>query len=174
VEDPLARLALLEQETEHVLIRLEDGQLAEPTGQQHFDFEGEAETPRPAAPRCVRSEPWRQRAHYLEDAGELEAAELAYRQALLEDGPDADLCFNLGNVLYARGHKDQAVERFRQAVELDPDYPEAWNNLGIALEGLNQKPEAIDAYRQAIARNPQFTNPYHNLADLLDQMGIAK
>src|ERR1700756_4714396 len=40
VEDPLARLALLEQETGHVLIRLEDGQLAEPSGQQHFDFEG--------------------------------------------------------------------------------------------------------------------------------------
>lgn len=173
VEDPLARLALLEQKTGHVLIRLEDGQLAEPSGQQHFDFETEPK-PSPAEPPCIHSEPWRQRAHYLENAGELAAAELAYRRALLEEGPDAELCFNLGNVLYALGHKEQAVERYRQAVELDTNYPEAWNNLGSALEELNQTSEALDAYRRAIALNPQYADPYHNLADTLDQMGQVK
>jgi Tfp pilus assembly protein PilF len=71
---------------------------------------------------CKRSELWRQRAHYLEDAGELEAAELAYRQALLEEGPDPEVCFNLGNVLHALGRKEQAAERYRQVVELDTDY----------------------------------------------------
>jgi tetratricopeptide (TPR) repeat protein len=173
VEDPLARLALLEQETGHVLIRLEDGQLAEPTGQQHFDFDGDAKTQKPTAP-CIRSEPWRQRAHYLEDAGELEAAELAYRQALLEDGPDPGLCFNLGNVLFGLGRKEQAVERYRQAVEVDNNYPEAWNNLGSALEELNHLQEAIDAYRRAITLNLGYADPYHNLADLLDQIGQRK
>ena len=88
---------------------------------------------------CKCSEPWRQRAHYLEDAGEREAAVLAYRQALLEEGPDPELCFNLANVLFALGHREQAVERYRQAVELDADYPEAWNNLGSVLEELNQR-----------------------------------
>jgi tetratricopeptide (TPR) repeat protein len=103
-----------------------------------------------------------------------EAAELAYRQALLEDGPDPESCFNLGNVLFALGRHEQAVERYRQAVELDRDYPEAWNNLGSALEELSQMLVAIKAYRQAIARNSQYPDPYHNLADLLDQMGQAK
>jgi tetratricopeptide (TPR) repeat protein len=171
VEDPLARL--LKQETGHVLIRLEDGQLADPSGQQHFDFELESEPRKPPAP-CVRSEPWRQRAHYLEDAGELEAAELAYRQALLEDGPDPELCFNLGNVLFAQGCTEQAVERYHQTVELDTNYPEAWNNLGSALEKLNHLPDAVDAYRRAIILNSQYADPYHNLADLLDQMGQVK
>jgi tetratricopeptide (TPR) repeat protein len=173
VEDPLTRLALLEEEKGHVLVRLDDGQLAETSGQQHFDFDGAVETPKRAR-ACLRSDPWRQRAHYLEDAGELEAAELAYRQALLEEGPDAELCFNLGNVLFALGRKEQAVERCRQAVELDPHYPEAWNNLGGVLEELNQIPEAMDAYRRAITLNPQYADPYHNLADLLDQMGETK
>ncbi len=173
VEDPLARLALLEQETGHVLIRLEDGQLAEPSGQQHFDFETAAQAPK-AQPSHLPSEPWRQRALYLENAGELQAAELAYRRALLEDGPDPEICFDLGNVLHALGHKEQAVERYRQAVEMDPSYAEAWNNLGSALEEMKQIPEAIDAYRRAIAVNPQYADPYHNLADLLDQMGDSQ
>lgn len=123
----------------------------------------------PARPaeRHALAEPWRQRAH----AGELEGAELAYRHALLEEGPDPELCFNLGNVLLAMGRHEQAIERFRQAVEMDTDYPEAWKNLGSAMEELNQMPEAIDAYRRAIALNPQYGDPYHNLADLLDQAG---
>jgi tetratricopeptide (TPR) repeat protein len=172
VEEPLAQLALLE-ENGQVLIRLEAGQLAEPSGQQHFDFEAQAESPKPAMP-CKRAEPWRQRGHYLEDAGQLEAAELAYRQALLEQGPDAELCFNLGNVLFALGRKEQAVERFRQAVELDPDYPEAWNNLGNILAELNQAAEAVEAYQRALALNPQLAEAHYNLADILDEMGQAQ
>ena len=172
VHEPLAQLGLLE-ENGQVLIRLDAGQLAEPSGQQHFDFELDAEAPRPAAP-CARAEPWRQRGHYLEDAGELEAAATAYRQALLEDGPDAELCFNLGNILDRLGRKEQAVERFRQAVELDIHYAEPWNNLGTVLGELSQWEEAVQAFHRALAVNPQYADALYNLGDALDQMGQGK
>jgi tetratricopeptide (TPR) repeat protein len=170
VEEPLAQLGLLE-ENGHVLIRLEAGQLAEPSGQQHFDFETQAQPPEPAAPFA---QPWRQRGHDLEDAGELEAAALAYRQALLTDGPAAEVCFNLGNVLYRLDRKEQAIERFRQAVELDIEFAEAWNNLGNVLAELEQWQEAVEAYQQALTLNPQYPDAHYNLADTLDQMGRGR
>jgi tetratricopeptide (TPR) repeat protein len=182
VQEPLAELGLLE-ENGQVLIRLDEGQLAEPSGQQHFDFEkdpppppGERRgLPPPNFPRRDKlgsaAEPWRQRGHYFENSGDLESAALAYRQALLDEGPDADTCFNLGNVLYRLGHKEQAIERFRQAVELDGGFAEAWNNLGNVLAEMDQLAEAVQAYRRAIAVKPLYADTHYNLADTLDQMG---
>jgi len=173
VEQPLAQLGLREGNGQ-VLIRLQAGQLVEPSGQQHFNFDADAKDAEATATPCQFAPPWRQRAHDLEDAGDLEAAAQAYRHALLSDGPDAEVCFNLGNVLYQLGRKGQAAKRFRQAVELDIGFAEAWNNLGNVLAELEQGQEAVEAYQQALALNPQYPDAHYNLADTLDQMGLVR
>jgi len=51
-----------------VLIRLGAGQLVEPSGQQHFNFNADAEDAEATATHCQFAPPWRQRGHDLEDA----------------------------------------------------------------------------------------------------------
>jgi tetratricopeptide (TPR) repeat protein len=171
VAEPLAKLAVIERGG-RLLFRLDEGQLAEPTGQLQLDFGDEPVPSRAVIESGPRSaDDWWELGCDLESRGRLEEAAQAYRQALLAGGPDARLCFNLGNVLYALGQKGQAAERFRQAVELDPAMAEAWNNLGNALAELDQGDEARAAFEEALKRNPVYADTHYNLADLLEQLG---
>jgi tetratricopeptide (TPR) repeat protein len=176
-DDPLSQLAVIERDGK-MLVRLQDGQLAEPTGQLHFDFE---EDP-PSIAASVRdqksesdlclltsvqertADEWFDLAQEHETCGRLPEAVHAYRQALLRDGPHPDICFNLGNVLYAFGQKEQAAERYYQALEMDNHFAPAWNNLGNVLFDLGQQKEAVKAFRTAIEINPQLASARQNLS----------
>ena len=170
-DHPLAQLTAWER-SGRLLVRLENGSLAEPDGQMHFEF---GEQPQlsalPWRPRDISAEDWFDRGCREEEAGNLPAAAAAYREALLAGGPSSETCFNLANVLYAAGQKAQAGERFRQAVELDPTFCEAWNNLGTVLAETAQADEAVAAYRRALELNPSCSDAHYNLADTLDALG---
>jgi tetratricopeptide (TPR) repeat protein len=88
---------------------------------------------------------------------------------LIVGGPDGIVVFNLANVLYALGMKQEASERFRQALEIDPHHGGAWNNLGIVLSDLHRAEEAIAALERAVALH--FHDAHYNLADLLENIG---
>lgn len=176
-DDPLANLPVIERDG-RLLVRLEEGQLAEPSGQLQLDFVADADVPKvvcgsAASPsiESISADDWWDRGSACEEQGKLIEAENAYRQALLLGGPNPVLCLNLGNVLYAQGKKEQAAERFQQAVELDAAFAEAWNNLGNALAELNRHEEALTAYRQALKSTPHFADGHFNLADTLDRLG---
>lgn len=171
LDTSLAQLRILERNG-LLLVRLDEGQLVEPSGQIHFDFEepGNAAV-RPTGPASVNAEGWWEEGCALEDAGQLAEAARAYREALYLGGPDAKVCFNLGNVLYGLGQLGQAAERFRQAVELDHEHAGAWNNLGNALAELGQRDEAIAAFQQAVSVSPAYADARYNLADILEEAG---
>jgi hypothetical protein len=182
--DAKETLALLEKDGQ-LLVRLSDGRLAEPSGQGLFDF---AEDMGPAEltvyAREKTADEWVQAGCEHEGAGRLPEAAQAYHNALLLHphaiaeieftdglmGTNADVCCNLGNVLFAQGQFERAAERFRQAVEIDQGHVEAWNNLGISFVQLGHSQEAIDAFEKAIERNPLWADPHYNLADLLDEL----
>jgi tetratricopeptide (TPR) repeat protein len=171
VEQPLAQLAVLERDG-RLVVRLPEGQLAEPTGQGLFEFTDE---PTPDAPSVTfnrwTAEQWLQFGFEQEEEGLLTDAARAYRQAVLLGAPNAEACFNLGNVLYALGEKQPAVEHFRQAVRIDPGFVEAWSNLGTALSDLGQQKEAIAALERALHLHPLYADAHYNLGDILDQLG---
>lgn len=121
----------------------------------------------PAEPRSA--EEWFAVGVDAEDGGDLELAERAYRNALLLAGPDAEGCFNLGNVLYGLDRPAEASQRYLQAVEIDPNYVEAWNNLGNALALLDRYDDAIASYRQALSVEPHYADVHYNLAEALEQ-----
>jgi tetratricopeptide (TPR) repeat protein len=174
VEQPLAQLPLLGSGGE-LLVRLDNGQLAEPTGQLVLDFEdsaGEA-TGTVLSTQPATAGEWLEAGCQSEAAGRLTEAVHAYRQALLIGGPDAAGSFNLGNALYALGQKEEASKRFYQAVELKPEFVQAWNNLGIVLTDLGRPEEAVAAFRRALEQDPAYADPHYNLADLLEAMGQA-
>jgi tetratricopeptide (TPR) repeat protein len=176
IAHPLSQLTRLEH-SRQLVVRLDNGRLAEPGGQLLFDF---AEQPPEAAPASL---PWvaqaRDAAEWFEvgcraeDRGDHAQAAHAYRQALLAGGPSAESCFNLANVLCALGEYAQAGERYRQVLELDPNFWEAWNNLGTVLTYDGRDEEAVTAYRQALRLHPRYPDAHYNLADTLEDLGRA-
>jgi tetratricopeptide (TPR) repeat protein len=179
-EQPLAQLALLEQDGE-LLVRLDNGQLAEPSGQPRLNF-GEESEPRTEqkAPICRAhasmppGKDWFAAACQMEDEERWPEAVDAYRQALQQNGPDAITCFNLANVLYQLGQKEEAVERYQQAIEIDPVCAPAWNNLGNLHSESGNADNALRALTEAVRLDPSCADYRYNLADLLDELGRKK
>ncbi len=165
----LAQLNLLERDGK-LLTRLNEGQLADASGQLHFDFEapghGAVTEVTSMSPTALE---WWEKGCDLEEKGQLDEAALAYQEALFLGGPDAKICFNLANVLYGQGHLGQAAERFRQTVELDHDHVAGWNNLGNVLLELGQLEAALKAFRRALEVQPSYPDAHYNLADALEQ-----
>jgi tetratricopeptide (TPR) repeat protein len=196
----LLQLGMMERDG-RLLVRLDDGSLADPNGQLHFAFSQPAQTP--SVPFSVveldpdqgeddadagsededgpeddlfglnpdPSGSWFEIAVELEEAGRLPQAAEAYQRALAVDGPSAEVAFNLGNVLYGLGRREEAVQRFLQAVESDPSYIEAWNNLANALFDIGRREEAVRALRKALAVNPRYADAHYNLAEVLHDLG---
>ena len=70
-------------------------------------------------------------AQQFEDAGEIEIAARVYRSLSLAFGPNAEVCFRLGELLYLVGQYEAARERYYMAVELDETYVEAPRKSGF-------------------------------------------
>ena len=60
-------------------------------------------------------------------------------------GPDAGLraraAYNLGNVAFAEGKLDEAIERFKRALEFDPNDADAKHNLEVVRDELKRRIE---------------------------------
>ncbi len=145
--------------------------LTDATGQFHFDFGDDA--PLEAVPfrSLDRGTDWFARGVRAEDEGRLEEAEDHYRFALELGLLNADVHFNLGNVLVGLSRFDEAANSFREVIRLDPNHAEAWNNLGVALGEMNSLDQACAAFREALRIVPSYADALYNLADGLDLAG---
>jgi tetratricopeptide (TPR) repeat protein len=168
----IEQLAILER-SGVLLVRLEQGDLAETNGQYHFDFDGTTDPnlPMRIIPGPRRAHDWFTQGLQQEELGLLPEAAGSYRQALLDGGPNVDICFALANVLRCMGERQQAVERYLQVVEMDPSHSDCWNNLGLCLEELASPREAAGAFRRALQAAPDNWRARYNLADALDELG---
>lgn len=166
----LSQLSVLEA-SQRLLVRLEDGRLAEPSGQLLMTFEPDQQATLALDAADKTAEQWFHEAASLEDAGFFQQAADAYRAAVQCDPDDAVLHFSLGNVLYSLGNGRQASVHFRRAVELEPSYVEAWNNLGNLLAELGQTEEATTALRYALHIVPNYADAHFNLASILVAAG---
>jgi len=178
LEQPLERLAQIATTDGRLLVRLEDGDLAEPDGQLHFEFGSSGATAPPSSPLRIAPGPhtaadWLTQGLEQEREGFLQEAAASYREALLAGGPDAQACLNLANVLRALGSRPQALERYAQAVETEPTFVDAWNNMGTLLVELGRADDAVVAFRRALDADPEDARAHYNLADTLDDLGRA-
>jgi hypothetical protein len=163
-----------------LLVQLGDGRRAEANGQLRLFFgAGAAAAPARIASlaRLARLEAaapagdWVEQGLAAECEGRLADAEEAYARALRIGGPQAEVAFNLGNVLYAQRRTGEAVQRYLQAVELQASFAAAWNNLGNALADLGRHAAAIDAYRRALDSHAGWADAHWNLAETLHALG---
>lgn len=77
-------------------------------------------------------EPEFERANTALAAGDLASAEAGYRDALAAGAVDADVYYNLGNVLYRRAEVPLAITAWRRSLALAPRDPDAAANLAFA------------------------------------------
>lgn len=195
-ERPLTQLSLL-VEGKQVLMRGE-GKLVEPRGQLRIDFEaldqaGEEvtlESDLESSDRLIafKYPGWNagasdgssfhfdrsallEEAATLEEQGELDDAIACYRLVLAHDGPSAELCFQIAELLYRVGNVSGACERYFMAVELDSHYVEARANLGCVLNELGQNELAVAVFKGALELHSEYSDVHHHLAQVLDDLG---
>lgn len=87
----------------------------------------------------------------LEQTGQLQAAQAAYRTALLRWPGNLTARMGLGNTAYASGDKDLAETAFRQAAAAHPGEWMPLNNLAHVLADRQHYAEALDTAHQAAA-----------------------
>jgi tetratricopeptide (TPR) repeat protein len=156
-----------------VLVRLESGLLAEPSGQLRLDF---ARSDDAAAPSTIAvpeksAQDLFAEAVALESAGRLSEAAAAYRRAMALDPAEPTFHFNLGNVLYRLQRPGAAAECFRRAAGIDPCYVKALNNLGSVLLEMGRPEESIAEFQRVLRLAPTYADAYFNLAEALAHLG---
>lgn len=80
--------------------------------------------------------PWIRAASDLEETGQAEAAERAYRAAATHWPRETLPWFALGNLLHTEGRQQEALQALRQSVQLTPGFAAGWFNLSEVLAGL--------------------------------------
>jgi tetratricopeptide (TPR) repeat protein len=110
------------------------------------------------------------RASLLEDRGDLAQAAEMHRAVMAAVGPQAEVCFQLAELLYRLGDTSGARERYYMAIELDEDYVEARANLGCVLAETGQTELALAAFEGALRFHPEYLDVHYHLARTLDEL----
>ncbi len=111
------------------------------------------------------------RGHRAKAAGDLEHAEVLYRQAMAADPDYALAPHALGLLLVDLGRASEALSAFEQAVALDPNFPEAWFNLATARLRGGEIDAADEAYLKVLAIDPGHQQARLRRAAILHQRG---
>jgi Flp pilus assembly protein TadD len=75
--------------------------------------------------------------------------------------------YNRGNVLFAKGHIDEAIVDWEKTLQLQPNDADAHTGLGNALLRKGAVREAIGHYEQALAMAPEDPHSRINIAWVL-------
>lgn len=100
------------------------------------------------------------------DAGRLEEAIAASRQALEIDPQLAGAYNNLGYTLLAQGQVEEAMKNLRTALDLEPTLDVAHANLGLAYAMKREWDAALAHLRQAERLNPRSGEVHARLGEV--------
>ena len=109
-------------------------------------------------------------AELAEQAGQLDAAEKAYRRVLAEDPKNTDAAAGLGHILLAHKQYADAETLLRAALAQKPDDPVLTAQLAAALAGQD-KDEALPLLQKLHDAHPQDENITRMMAQLLSEVG---
>ncbi len=104
-------------------------------------------------------------------AGELEAAETLYRQALALAPSDPDALHLLGVLAHQRGQHEQAAVLIVESIKASPGIAQYHNSLGETLFALGRTEQALVAYRTACALDPAYAAAHNNFGIALQTLG---
>jgi Flp pilus assembly protein TadD len=105
------------------------------------------------------------------EAGHLEAADQAFRRALLLAPDHPAILGNHATLLRRMGRLDEAAQAWQQAVRAAPQAAAGWRNLGLACFDLGQPGEARSALERAVALQPADAIGWHALGNACRALG---
>jgi tetratricopeptide (TPR) repeat protein len=97
-------------------------------------------------------------------AGDPDAAEKAFEQALELDARHVKSRLNLSRVLLELHRPEEALVRVNEALLIDPESTDAYRLKGRAYRQMGQTNDAIRAYRRTIQIDPEDAWSMNNLA----------
>lgn len=109
-----------------------------------------------------------------ERADDLDAALIAYHEALSLSPGNADWSYRLGCVYRKLGRYADSAAFFRQAVEQGGESGACLNNLGMVLDALGERAEAMQMFHRAIAADDKNAEACHNLGALYAEEGRSR
>lgn len=184
---PLQQLAITSEGKQLLLRRGQS--LLESTGQFRFSFDAEGTDDEVvqtiSISKLTRSEgaadggvpttleQMVEQALLAEDEEQLDLAIDWYRSALAAFGPNADINFQLAELLYRQGDSSAARERYYMALELNDGLVEARANLGCVLAESGQLELAIAAFEGTLKQLEDYADVHFHLARALDDVGQA-
>ena len=104
-------------------------------------------------------------------AGELDAAETAFREVLRQGGRRAFVHHNLAIVLQRRGQHADALREFRSAIGLDAAFGPARLLAGVSLLALERHDEAVAELEEAVRLMPGEAVAHVQLAEAYERIG---
>jgi len=104
---------------------------------------------------------------FLERAGDLERALVAYEGAARRAPDHPFTLYRVGRTLTELGRHQEALVWYDRAQAADPTWSMPWHGRGLSLRSLGALSEAADAWRQAVARDPGRPRYRSNLASVL-------
>ncbi len=105
------------------------------------------------------------------NAGQLQQAEILYRQILQVEPSHPDALHLLGVLALQVGRPEAAIEQIGKALQSHPDSPDFLNNYGEACRLTRRYAEAAVALRRALALRPSFPEAYNNLGNVFKEQG---
>ncbi len=109
-------------------------------------------------------------AEAAKEAGKMDLAIQAYREALQIEEKHFDLHLNLATLFHRLDRREEGLVHFIRCTELDPNNALAFSNLGAAWQAIQQFDRAESAYRKSIELNPQLAQAWNNLGNLFHQV----
>lgn len=107
-----------------------------------------------------------------EERGDLTLAMDYGRAILARDGVRADICFQLGELLYRDGQVEAARERYFCAIETDDTFVEARTSLACVLAETGRHDLAIAALQGVLSLHEDYPDAHYHLATLYDELGV--
>ncbi len=105
------------------------------------------------------------------NAGQLQQAEILYRQILQVEPDHPDALHLLGVLALQVGQPDAAIELIGKALGKLPDNPDFLNNYAEACRLARRFAEAAAALQRALALRPNFPEGHNNLGNVYKEQG---
>ena len=98
---------------------------------------------------------------------------LVLEQAIRVNPDDAKAHYYLGNLLYDKDRREEAIQHWERSSQIDASFAIPWRNLGIAWYNVRGNAErALDCYEKAFRADPTDARLLYELDQLCKRTGV--